>query len=72
MNFTSLKTTTCGVLCTACPIIATFYPEHARLMNAVAAVAAGIGLMFARDNNVTSAQVAASKEPSDSSPPKTE
>lgn len=71
---TSLKTTICGVIGTACPILATCYPEYARHLNAAAAVASGVGLMFARDNTTTSAEVAASKqktsnEPLDQSPP---
>jgi hypothetical protein len=58
---TSLKTTICGVAALIGTVVIQFYPEYARHGNALVAIATGLGLIFARDNNVTSAQVEAAK-----------
>jgi len=53
----SWKTTVCGVLALVGPLIAQFYPEHANHGNFIGALGAGLGLLFARDNRVTSEDI---------------
>lgn len=53
----SWRTTTCGIAALVGPLIAQFYPEFANHGNFIGAVGAGLGLMFARDNRVTSEEV---------------
>lgn len=50
----SWKTSVCGALAIVGPLIAQFFPELSRYGLFCGAVGAGLGLMFARDNNVTS------------------
>ena len=50
----SWRTTICGVLALVGPLIAQFYPEHAHHGNFIGALGAGLGLLFARDNRVSS------------------
>jgi hypothetical protein len=58
----SWKTTLCGVVAIIGGTLVQFFPEYplaAKIGGALAAAATGIGLLFARDNNVTSEQVGA-------------
>ena len=50
----SWRTTICGVLALVGPLIAQFYPEYAHHGNFIGALGAGLGLLFARDNRVSS------------------
>lgn len=59
---TSLKTTICGSVALIGTIVIQFYPEYTRHGNALVALATGLGLLFARDNTVTSEQVKAAKD----------
>jgi hypothetical protein len=52
----SWKTTVCGVLGLLGGLIAQFFPEYSRYGLFLASFGAGLGLLFARDNNVTSEQ----------------
>jgi hypothetical protein len=52
----SPKTTICGLMALIGPLVAQYYPEYAAHGNFIGAVGAGAGLLFARDNNVTSEQ----------------
>ncbi len=68
MNMTSWKTTSAGILAIVGGItrIAFAIKAHAvteeAVITAATAILTGLGLMFARDNNVTSEQVQAAKE----------
>lgn len=53
----SWRTNLCGIAALVGPLIAQFYPEHAHHGNFIGAVGAGLGLLFARDNKVTSEQL---------------
>ena len=53
----SWKTTACGIAALVGTVIIQFYPEFARHGNALIALATGVGLLVARDNNVTSDQL---------------
>ncbi len=55
----SWKTTLCGVLALLGAITLQFFPEYGRWGSALTALASGLGLIFARDNNKTSEQVGA-------------
>lgn len=57
----SWKTTLCGVLALVGGGLTQFYPEYAKLGGFLAFIGSGAGLLFARDNNVTSEQVGANK-----------
>lgn len=57
----SWKTTLCGIISILGSIIVQYYPEHAQHGAALSALATGLGLLFARDNNKTSEQVGAGK-----------
>jgi hypothetical protein len=59
----SWKTSFCGLLMLFGTVGAQYFPEYARLANFLAAIGAGLGLLFARDNNVTSEQAGAIKPP---------
>ena len=54
MNSRSWKTTLCGAIALIGASIAQFYPEQARHGLFLSAVGTGLGLLFARDNNVSS------------------
>jgi len=54
MNARSWKTTACGIAALIGSAVAQFYPEYAHHGNFLATVATGAGLLFARDNNVSS------------------
>lgn len=56
---TSWKTTLCGVLAIVGGAIVQFFPEYAKLGGFMACIGSGLGLLFARDNNVTSEQAGA-------------
>lgn len=55
----SWKTTLAGLISLAAAIVPAFWPEHTATMAKVAGVAASVGLLAARDNNVTSEQAGA-------------
>ena len=60
MKSRSWKTTLGGLLALIGANLALFWPEHcAKLGGFLAALGSGVGLLFARDNNKTSAQVGA-------------
>jgi hypothetical protein len=52
----SWKTTVCGVLALVGGGLTQFYPEYAKLGGFLMFIGSGLGLLFARDNNVTSEQ----------------
>jgi hypothetical protein len=52
----SWKTSAAGIVAIAGTAISQFKPEWAGLFSQVVAIATGIGLLSARDNNVTSEQ----------------
>lgn len=58
-NMKSWKTTAAGVVAIAAQFVAFRWPEYAPLAAKVTALMAGLGLMAARDNNVTSEQAGA-------------
>lgn len=55
----SWKTTLCGVLAIVGGALVQFFPEYAKLGGFMACIGSGLGLLFARDNNVTSEQAGA-------------
>lgn len=55
----SWKTTLCGVLALIGGGLVQFFPEYAKLGGLLSFIGSGLGLMFARDNNVTSEQAGA-------------
>lgn len=55
----SWKTTVCGLLALIGGGLTQFYPEYAQLGGFLAFLGSGLGLLFARDNNVTSEQAGA-------------
>jgi len=55
----SWKTTVAGVIALGGTLLAQFFPEFAKLGGFLAAFGSGAGLLFARDNNVTSEQAGA-------------
>ncbi len=60
----SWKTTACGALAVIATAVigADFGPMVTKIATCAAAAAGGLGLLFARDNNVSSADVAATKK----------
>jgi hypothetical protein len=59
MNKTSWKTTTAGVLAIAAIVVQNWFPQYQGILNTVTGVAISLGLIAARDNNVTSEDVGA-------------
>lgn len=59
MNNSSWKTTLCGLLALVGGALVQFFPEYAKLGGFLAFIGSGAGLLFARDNNVTSEQAGA-------------
>lgn len=57
MNTKSWKTTLCGVIGIFGLLIPQFYPEHTKHGLFLSALAGNLGLLFSRDNNVTSEQL---------------
>lgn len=57
----SWKTTVCGLLALVGGALAQFFPEYAKLGGFFASVGSGAGLLFARDNNVTSEEAIGKK-----------
>ena len=55
----SWKTTGCGILALVGGGLMQFYPEQAKLGGFLAFIGSGLGLLFARDNNVSSEDVGA-------------
>jgi hypothetical protein len=64
----SWKTTLCGSLALIGALITQFYPEFAKHGGFVAALASGLGLLFARDNKVTSEDAGAKTQGCPASP----
>lgn len=66
----SWKTTTCGAIALAGTIVAAadFGPLANKIAGCLASFGTGLGLLFARDNGVTSEQVQAAKNKNDTSP----
>lgn len=60
----SWKTTTCGAIAIigTAVVAADFGPMGAKIGGLMVSIGSGLGLMFARDNGVTSEQVIASKQ----------
>lgn len=52
----SWKTSVTGFLAVASAVIGNFFPQYQSVFNTVSGVLAGLGLVAARDNNVTSEQ----------------
>jgi len=72
----SWKTTTCGAIALAGTIVAAaeFGPLATKIAGCLASFGTGLGLLFARDNGVTSEQVQAAKHrlpPTSDVPPTT-
>lgn len=59
MNKTSWKTTTAGVLAIAAIVVQNWFPQYQGILNTVTGVAISLGLIAARDNDVTSEDVGA-------------
>ena len=60
----SWKTTVCGslgALCIALSVISEMPPLYAKMLSVLGPFFTSFGLMFGRDNNVTSEQVGATK-----------
>ncbi len=55
----SWKTSLCGVLILVGGIVSKFFPEYGNYGAAAMALGSGLGLIFARDNSVTSEQAGA-------------
>jgi len=53
----SWKTTLAGLLAILSAAVGAFWPQHLPLVGTLTGVLAGLGLIAARDNNVTSGQV---------------
>jgi hypothetical protein len=62
MNKSSWKTTVGGAIAFFGSTGAAIYPEYAKLFSLISAAGTAFGLIFARDNNVTSEQANAVKE----------
>lgn len=64
MKNPSWKTTICGIVAIAGTTIAAadFGPLATKIATCATTIATGVGLLFARDNNVTSEQVSAAKQ----------
>ena len=60
----SWKTTLCGAIALIGASVAQFYPEQARHGLFLSAVGTGLGLLFARDNNVSSKALGINKDKS--------
>jgi hypothetical protein len=52
----SWKTSAAGIVAVAAVVITQFFPQYHDLFDKVVGVAVGLGLLAARDNNVTSKQ----------------
>lgn len=50
----SWKTSAAGIVAVASVVIANFFPQYQDIFTKVLGVAVGLGLISARDNNVTS------------------
>ncbi len=50
----SWKTSLAGIVALAAVVVTHFWPEHSPLVNKLMATAVALGLLSARDNNVTS------------------
>lgn len=55
----SWKTTTSGVIAIAAIVVANWFPQYKGLLDTITGVAVSLGLISARDNNVTSEDVGA-------------
>lgn len=59
MKKNSWKTTLTGIIAIASVIAAIYFPEHAEAITKISGVLVGLGLISARDNNVSSEQAGA-------------
>ena len=55
--FKSWKTTLAGIITAGATIVTTFWPQHTELALKIIGIAAALGLISARDNNVPSEAV---------------
>lgn len=59
LNFASWKTGLSGLIVLAATIVPTIWPEYSALMVQIVGIATSLGLLVARDNNVTSKEAGA-------------